>query len=221
LPGAGESRNIPAVVFQALLPRETAFFDLFEAHAAKTAEGVEVLRGLLDDYRDVASKAHRLKEIEREGDAVKHRTLDALHRTFFTPLDRDEIQALALQQDKVLDLVQGTAEALHVYEIPAPTPALKEMARVLGEAVAALRRAVGLLRDLRRGPEILEICVEVHRLENEADAIHIAAAGRLFREERDPIAVMKWKEVYETIEEAVDHAEVVANILHAIVIEHA
>lgn len=208
-------------ILQALLPRDESFFEYFERHAERTVAAADALRALLDDFTDVGEKARRLKEIEREGDEIKHAALDALHRTFITPLDRDEIQTLVLQQDKVLDLVHGVGELLAMYEVPAPTPHLRDLVRVLAEAIGRMRDGVGMLRDLRDPAPLLAVCREIHRLENEADTLRVAAEALLFREEKDAITVMKWKEIYETAEEATDRVEVVADVLHAVVLEYA
>jgi predicted phosphate transport protein (TIGR00153 family) len=203
------------------LPKDASFFDLFERHAAKTVEGCKALVQLLDDPSDVPTKAKRIKEIEHETDEITHTCVERLHKTFITPLDRDDIHRLITRMDDIMDFVEAASERFWLYELKEVRSEARELGRVLVAASEHLLTAVSGLRSMKNAQMIMAKCIEINRLENEADGILRAAVARLFREEGDTKLVLKWKEVFENLEAASDRAEDVANILEGVVLEHS
>jgi len=208
-------------MFGRLLPRETSFFDFFERHAAKTVEGVKEFLALASGELEVISAAKRIKEIEHETDVITHHCVEALHKTFITPIDRDDIHRLITRMDDIMDYVEAASERIALYEITVMTPESKAMAAVLLRATEEVQRALTGLRTRGNGEAIIRSCIEINRMENEADDILRATVAKLFREERDPITIIKWKEIYENLENATDRCEDVANIIEGVVLEHA
>jgi uncharacterized protein Yka (UPF0111/DUF47 family) len=205
-----------------LLPRETSFFDHFDRHVALTLQGVREFVALAAGEGAIAERVKRIKEIEHETDVITHQCVEALHKTFITPIGRDSIHRLISRMDDIMDFVEAASERISLYEIREMTPELRDFASVLLRACEQLATALHGLRDLkRRGDAIVAACIEVNRLENEADAVLRTAVARLFREEKDAIAIIKWKEIYEALEEATDRCEDVANIIEGVVLEHS
>lgn len=201
---------------QWIIPQERQFFDLLEGIAKIVAEGAVVLQDLLRDFQNVPMKARRIKDIEHQADEAVHTVYEALNKTFITPIDREDIIALASHLDSILDMIDAAANRLALYEIGEPVEAMVDLADTIVLATTELHRAVGLIRDMRQGDEVERICVEVHRLENVADDLMNNSVAALFKDP-DPIRIIKFKEIIERLEEATDHAEDVANILSDIV----
>jgi predicted phosphate transport protein (TIGR00153 family) len=204
-----------------LLPRETSFFDFFDKHAALTIEGTREFLAVAEGTRPLGPGAKRIKEIEHETDVITHQCVEALHKTFITPIDRDEIHRLITRMDDIMDYMEAASERLALYELNPVRPELRELGLVLVRACEAVSEALGGLRDMKHAPAVLAKCIEINRLENEADACLRAAVAKLFKEEKDPITVIKWKEIYEALEEATDRCEDVANIIEGVILEHA
>jgi predicted phosphate transport protein (TIGR00153 family) len=204
-----------------LLPREDDFFALFERHAALTVEGAAEFRRLVSGQHNVQALAKRVKEIEHETDVITHTCVERLHRTFITPFDRDDIHRLISRMDDVMDFIDSAAARIALYEVSPMTQAVCDLAEVLLKATRAVAIAVAGLRDLKHPQAILDACIEVNRLENEGDEILRSAVGALFRDATDPLLVMKWKEIYEALEDATDRCEDVANTIEGVVLEHA
>jgi predicted phosphate transport protein (TIGR00153 family) len=204
-----------------LLPREESFFDDFEKHAAKTVEGCRVFLEMAESSSDCAAVSPRMKAIESECDNITHGVVARLHKTFITPIDRNDIFRLISKMDDVMDFVEAAAQRLVLYDIHQPTPELAGLARTLLHGAERLREALSGLRNLKNPDLILEKCVEINRLENEADVQLRAAIAKLFREAKDPIFVIKWKEIYELLETATDRCEDVANIIEGVVLENS
>jgi predicted phosphate transport protein (TIGR00153 family) len=205
-------------VFQ-LFPREETFLPQFARAADIILEAATALDQLAADFTDVELKVARIKHLEHEGDQVAHQTFGLLSRTWITPIDREDIHALVKALDDVLDFIDAAANRLVLYKIPEPRPGLKQATEILVQSAVAIRRASGLLGDLKHSAKILEICVEINRLENEADTLNRISIGRLFDTEKDPITLLKWKEIYEVLEEATDRCEDVANVFEQIVLK--
>ena len=208
-------------MFGRLLPRETSFFDFFDRHAIKTVEGAKEFLALASGKLDVELGAKRIKEIEHETDVITHHCVEALHKTFITPLERDDIHRLITRMDDIMDFVEAASERIALYEIRVMTPECQQMAEVLVRASEEVQRALKGLRDMRQADAIIKSCIDINRMENEADEILRSAVAKLFKEERDPIMVIKWKEIYENLENATDRCEDVANIIEGVVLEHA
>ena len=199
-----------------LLPHDASFFTLFEQQGKKTVEGCRAFLAMVEEANDLERRAEKVKQIEHECDEVA-----GLHKTFITPIDRNEIYRLITKMDDIMDYVEAAADRLALYEIPKMTKEVGELARCLVSSAEHVLGAVSSIRDLKRPNGILEHCIEINRLENVADTILRSALARLFREEKDPIAVIKWKEIYETLESATDRCEDVANIIEGVVLENS
>jgi predicted phosphate transport protein (TIGR00153 family) len=204
-----------------ILPRELCFFDYFEAHAAKTVEGCELFLDLARGTDDVPSLCAKIKEVESACDQVTHDTVASLHRIFITPFDRNDIHRLITKMDDVMDMVEGAARIIDIYEVRQSSVELTNMAITLLASANQMCEAVKGLRDLKHSQSILERCVEINRLENESDGQLVDAIAQLLRQNTDPIAVIKWKEIFEMVEMATDSCEDVANVIEGVVMENA
>lgn len=204
-----------------LIPREDSFFDLLEASSRNVLQGARLLRDLAEDYRDVPGRFQKLTDAEHAGDKVTHQILEKLNKTFVTPLDREDIHALTIDLDNIIDSIELVADRLLLYRIDRPTDLLITMVRLLERCCEQIDQAVPLLRAPRRHKDILSHVVEINRLENEADKLNRTALSSLFDTPRDVLDVIKWKEVYDTVEAAVDMTEDVAGRLHGIVLKNA
>lgn len=179
--------------------------------------GAQALVDLFADYRDVERKIDDIRRIEHEGDDLTHAILTRLNQTFITPFDREDIHQLASKLDDVLDLIHTAAVRLEMYRITGPPPAAGELARIIRRQCQELQKAVSLLQ---KNGNILTHCVEINRLENDADNIAQQAIARLFEGEKDPIQLIKIKELVECLERATDKAEDVANVLESVVLKN-
>lgn len=204
-----------------LLPRDTSFFDHFEEQGRKTVDGCRAFIALIDDPVNAVEHAKKIKVIEEECDAITHRVVESLHKTFITPIDRNDIYRLMTKMDDIMDFVEAAAERMALYEIRTTTKELRDLARVLVSSAERVLEAVSGLRNLKNPQLMLEKCVEINRLENEADALLRGTLAKLFKEEKDAIAIIKWKEIYELLETATDRCEDVANIIEGVVLEHS
>jgi predicted phosphate transport protein (TIGR00153 family) len=204
-----------------LLPHDASFFARFDAHANKTVEGCKAFQDMLTSPILFEGNARRISQIENECDEITHAVVSALHKTFITPIDRNDIYTLITKMDDIMDLVEASAERLALYDLPRMTPEVADLARCLVDSAKHVAKAVAGIRDLGKSSAVLEQCIEINRLENCADVILRAALARLFREEKDPIAVIKWKEIYETLEAATDRCEDVANVIEGVVLENS
>jgi len=207
-------------MFGRLLPRETSFFDFFEQHAELTVEGTQEFLALVTTGANIPTKAKRISDIEHETDVITHRCVEALHKTFITPIDRDQIHRLITRMDDIMDYVEAAAESIALYEVTVMTSDVRDMADVLVRAATEVLGACKGLRNLKDPVGLLKRCIDINRLENEADGIMRRAVARLFKEEKDAITVIKWKEIYENLESATDRCEDVANIIEGVVLEH-
>jgi predicted phosphate transport protein (TIGR00153 family) len=202
-----------------LIPRETKFFDLFAEMATNLTEGARLLKAILVDMRDVGSRVEQLKTIEHRGDELTHELLTKLNQTFITPFDREDIHKLASSLDDVLDYIYAAGERLVMYKIVEPTPSAPQLADVVVRQGEQLCAAVRLLDG--KHENVLQYCVEINRLENEADRIVRGALAQLFDTESNPIALIKKKELYEFLETASDKAEDAANVIESVVVKSA
>lgn len=203
-----------------LIPKDEKFYDLFEELADKIEEGGKMFTDILDHYEHSEAKIAKLKEIEHEADIITHRTYEKMHRTFLTPLDREDIYNLVNKMDSVLDMIEAAAVRMQLYKIKKPADEIKELTRILNEAIQKVKKIVHALRDKKKFQEILADCVEINTLENEGDIVLRMTMARLFEREKDPIELIKWKEIFERIEESIDVCEDVSNIIEGIVLKH-
>jgi predicted phosphate transport protein (TIGR00153 family) len=208
-------------VFGRFIPRETSFFDFFEQHAGLTIEGTKELLSLVTTGANIATKCRRISDIEHETDTITHRCVEALHKTFITPIDRESIHRLITRMDDIMDYVEAAAERIELYELTTMTADSRDLADVLHRSALQVEAAVRGLRTLKDPQGTLKLCIDINRLENECDAILRRSVAKLFKEEKDPILVIKWKEIYENLENASDRCEDVANIIEGVILEHA
>jgi uncharacterized protein len=208
-----------ASMFGRLLPRETSFFDFFEQHAALTVEGVKEFQNMVAEGGNISSKARRILEIEHETDVITHRCIEALHKTFITPLDRDDIHQLITRMDDIMDCVEAAADRISLYEVKEIMPEARDFAAVLLTAAERVQEAVGGLRHKKQAAQVIKICLEINRLENEADLLFRHTLARLFKEETSAVELIKWKEIFENLEDAADVCEDVANIIEGAILE--
>ena len=204
-----------------LLPREEKFFDYFDNASEKMIRGIRLLKEMMRDLSNAEGKARQIKDVEHEADRITHETVSSLHKTFITPIDRESIYALITMMDDVLDLIDSTSERVLLYKIKTSTPESMDLIEVLEKAVEQVAKGINGLRDLKNSSSILSICIEINRLENEGDRTFRNALSVLFSSSYEPIEIIKWKDVYETLEEAIDRCEDVANVLEGIVVENA
>ena len=208
-------------MFSRLIPREVRFFDLFNAHATQIVEGSHALLQLMSHPEAPAPHAERIDHAERNADKITHETISLLHKTFITPIDRDQIHQLINNMDDILDLVQDVAESMVLYDIKRTTPEAQQLAQICQMTCDRVRAAVALLSDLRHSDAIMKICEEIDRLESDADRVMRSAMSRLFREEADVKQLIKLRTIYELLELITDRCEDVANIVEGIVLEHS
>lgn len=204
-----------------LLPKEEHYFDLIERAAGYLVEGAAVLEDLSRHYEDVDAKINRLGGIEHACDEILHTTLDKLNKIYITPIDREDIHALMIRLDDVLDMTNGAAKRLVLFGVTRPRPPVLELATVILKQVQKVEAAVKLLRNSKKLDAVSAHCIEIHRLENEADEIMERVVGELFRQETNAVELLRWKEIYETMEAITDCAEDVANVLQGITVKLA
>jgi predicted phosphate transport protein (TIGR00153 family) len=201
-----------------LIPRDVKFFELFADLSKNLTDGAKLLRGILEDPRDLFHRVEQLQAIEHKGDAATHAIIAKLNQTFITPFDREDIHRLASSLDDVLDFVNAAAVRLTMYKITQPPPVAAELASLIVLQSEELALGVSLLE---KNGHVLEHCEEINRLEDEADHISRRAIAELFEQEKDPIQLIKLKELYEVLEFATDKAEDAANVLEAVVLKSA
>jgi uncharacterized protein len=204
-----------------LMPREGRFFDLFNAHAAQIAAGGRALAQLFNDFGAAADHAAHIDAAEHSADKITHEAIALLHKSFITPIDRDQIHQLITSMDDVLDLIQDTAESIVLYDIRRVSPEAQQLAQICQMTCDRVRAAVGLLANLADPEAILKTCEEIDRLESDADRVMRSAMSRLFREEADVKQLIKLRSIYELLELITDRCEDVANILEGIVLENS
>ncbi len=200
------------------IPREEAFFDLFKKEAENMIEGSRLLKEMLENFRDPLEQARRIKDVEHVGDGITHDIARRLNQTFITPIDREDIHALASALDDILDEIDEVADRFVIFKIAKPTAIAVQLAGILHRASVSVGAGIDLLG--KGHSDMSEVSVTVNTLENEADRVTRDAISLLFEEETDPIAVIKWKEIYENFEKGTDRCEDVANILERIALKH-
>jgi uncharacterized protein Yka (UPF0111/DUF47 family) len=207
-----------ARITQAFAPRDRAYFELFEEAGRNLERSADLLHSLLSDYPDQAPLAQEIRDCEHEGDRITHEILDRLNHTFVTPIDREDILALTSALDDIVDFIEEVADYLGLYKIEAPMDQAIKLAEVLHKASIQVAEAMPHLRGFN---DISAHTVEIHRLENEGDRITREAIASLFDGGIDPMVVIRWKDLFERLEDAIDATEHVANILAGIVIKNS
>jgi len=201
-----------------VIPKEHAFFDLFQQAAANVVEAAKELAALTEDLSEGESKAGRIKTLEHEGDELTHRILALLNTTFVTPFDRADIYRLASRLDDVLDAAEAVSDLLVLHRIEDPLPELHQQAGVLVRATEVMEKAIGQLRSLQGLNGYL---VEVNRLENEGDRVYRKTVARLYSGDFKAMDVLKWKDLVDQMEEAIDGCEDIANTIESLALKHA
>jgi uncharacterized protein Yka (UPF0111/DUF47 family) len=201
-----------------LIPREEKFFDDFQALADQIRSGAQLLEEMLAPNPPLWDKADEIKEVEHKCDFLTHAIIQRLNRTFVTPLDREDIHALARSLDDVMDAIDAAASRIRLYRLNEVRFGARELARIITSSSEQMRAAMQTLEQKKN--VVVDHAIEINRLENEADRRHQEAVKRLFDEEHDPILVMKWKEALDFLEEATDRCEDVANVLEGVVVKY-
>jgi predicted phosphate transport protein (TIGR00153 family) len=203
-----------------LIPKEEGFFDLFEELVNKIEEGGELFLDLVEHYEYSDQKIAKLKELENEADDITHRTYEKMHKTFLTPIDREDICDLVHKMDSILDMVEASATRMSLYKVKVLASEIIDQAVILNKAIKKVKYIVYAMRNMKNANMILDTCVEIHTLENEGDIVMRMTISRLFECEKDPIELIKWKEIFERIEESIDICEDVSNIVEGIVLKY-
>src|SRR5881296_287434 len=202
-----------------LLPREEEFFDLFTEVATRNKEAVEHLRQLFQAAPERRIPyIEAIKRLEHEADQLTHEVVNRLDRTFITPLDREDIHQLASDLDDVMDAMDGTARRSQIFRLGVAPEGVKQLTDVIERMVGVLGEGVGRLK---KGDDVMRYCIEAKSLEEEGDAIYHESLGQLFEKERDALEIIKWKEIYDNLEQTLDQSEDVANVLESITLKHA
>lgn len=204
-----------------MLTRDKVFWSAFSAHTHCTVQAADLLTQMLENPGNASELAKQINSLESEGDKITHDTVLALHQTWITPLDREEIHGLISRLDDVLDFLEAASERIALYEITEVRPDAVELSKVLAKSARDLDRAVNLLQTIKDAKPLLELCVSINKHEREADQVFRRSLARLFKDGSNPFDVMKWRDILEAIETATDRAEDVANIIEGIVLEHA
>lgn len=201
-----------------IVPQEGKFFESLNEHADIIVEGARTLRLLLDDWGSREVNLRRLVDLEHAADAIIHDLEVRLNRTFVTPVDREDIHELASHLDDIIDCILGSAVHMNLYKIGAPTEACCELAEVLEKSVAVIKKGVELLPTFK---DVTPLRKEMQQYEKQGDQIYRRALAELFVNGSDPLFVIKWKEIYENLETAIDSCEDVYDVLEGIVLKHA
>lgn len=208
-------------MLERFLPKKPEFFGLFSKHAGLCVEGAALLRDLLRDPSRAEEGYRRIHAVEHQADRVCQETMEMLHSSFITPIDRSDIHLLSSRIDDIMDHIEATAQRIWLYEIAQPTPEMLEMSENVVRATEAMKIAVdGLGGNVDPG-KMRELCVNVKTVEKENDRVLRRATARLFKEELDARALIKWKEIYEDVEGAIDRCEDVANVVEGVVLENS
>jgi predicted phosphate transport protein (TIGR00153 family) len=216
--GFRNSSNQEELMF-GLIPKEEKFFPMFHEMTKNIVAGSVELKKMLDNFSQPLVSQQTIKGLEHQGDLQTHEIIRTLNKSFITPFDREDIYLLASALDDVIDAIDALAQRLIIYHIDKITPEAKELGFIALKACQTVEKAVAMLEN--KTQHILEYCVEINSLEGEADRVRADAISRLFDEERDPIFLIKWKEIYENLERVADRCEDVANVLESVVVKNA
>ena len=202
------------------MPKEAKFFDLFDKQAENLFNAAEFYKKLVDEAAFTPENVRAMHEREHYGDELTHTIINTLNETFVTPFDREDIMALANHMDDIVDGIYMITNRFCLYKIQQPSEPSKKLAAVLAQSTKALQKALAALRNKKMMKETLLQCVEINRLENEADVIRDEAISELFEKEKDPIMIIKQKELYEEAENVADYCEHTANVVESILVKN-
>jgi uncharacterized protein len=200
--------------------RGTDFFEIFDGMGKNLVQTSTKLVAFFEDFNNMESKIKEIQDLEHDNDLLTHEVIRKLNQTFLTPIDREDIHSLASRMDDILDLMWGAAQRAQLFKLKESTKEAVALAKTLAVMVELVYRTFRYLRD-KKYSFIQDCCVEIHGLENEADQIFRSTLGSMFDEMKDPILIIKWKEIYENLESATDRCEDVANTLESIVLKYA
>lgn len=203
-----------------ILPTEERFFDLFEQHANTLVLAAQRLRALVEDYTDVEGKFAQLTEAEHQGDFITHEIIDLARRSFTTPFDTEDMTRIASAVDDAIDRIEAAGDALILWHVERPNPEALKLCQLIEESATQIAAAMPNLRDKRRFAQVREHIVEVNRLENDADRVLRAALSKLLGEHKDIFDLIRWKEIYEQLEDATDRCEDIADALEGVTVKH-
>jgi len=208
-------------MFGRFMPQDASFFKLFNDHAEQIVMGVRELAALMGDISELEARTANIERCEKRADKITHQTMDQLHKTFITPIDREDIHRLISNMDDILDLSEDIAQSMFLYDIRRITPEAKQLADICVSCAIRVQTTVNMLSSMDNAQGILRICDEIDQLESDADRVMRSAMAKLFRDEADVRNVIKLKAIYEQLEEVTDKCEDVANIIEGIVLENA
>ena len=208
-------------MFGRLMPREGRFFDYFVEHAEQLVLGAQELKALMANVGELATRKRSIEKIEHRADKITQQTMQLLHQTFITPIDRDEIHQLITRMDDILDLMEDVSQCMFLYDITKITAEAGELAQICLISTEKVKAAVSQLSDMKHSKSILKLCKEIDQLESDADNVMRTAMAKLFREEPDVKHLFKMKEIYQLLESVTDRCQDVANIIEGIVLESA
>lgn len=203
------------------LPQDSTFFLLFEKSAQTSVKVAEHLRDMLQEWENADEKMQAITELEHEADGFTHEIIAQLHRTLITPFDREDIALLAHSLDNVTDFIEAAADSMLLYKVEQPTDKARELTDVLVKISVEVERAISEVKRSINLKKILERCIEINRLENVADRIYRSALAELFADERNSAFIIKWREIYEYMENAIDSCEDVADVLEGVALKYA
>ena len=204
-----------------LIPREKKFFVLFDQSAQNVVKIAQQLRDMVHTWENVKERVGVITRLEHEGDAITHQIIAELHRTFVTPFDREDIALLAESLDDITDFIHSAADAMLLYKVEQPTDKARELTDTLILAVTEVQKGVSEIQGSINRNKLLKLCVEINRLENVGDSVYRSALAELFFDSADFAYLIKWREIYEHIETAIDRCEDVANILEGVALKYA
>jgi uncharacterized protein len=202
-----------------LIPQEKFFFDMIEQQSKNVLQGIDALVNMLEHYNEIEKKRDRIKQIENEGDKMVHDIFSELNKTFITPIDREDITKLTSSLDDILDNLEAVSERLIIYEIKKPPKYMLEFAQILQKTARNVNEGIHLLRNLKDAKQIRGFCRDVNTLENEGDILMRKATAELFNK-KDPIEIIKTKELYDHLEAAIDRCEDVADVIGDILVKY-
>ncbi len=208
-------------MFARFMPTEGRFFDLFVEHGEQVAQGARELAALMSSFDDLKRRMTTIETLEKKADKITHNAIELLHKTFITPIDREDIHRLITRMDDILDLIEDCAHSIYLYDVRAVTTEAIRLADICVSCAEKVHETVGLLSNLEHARRILSLCGELDRLESEADHVMRAAMAKLFRDEPDVRQVIKLRAIYELLEGVTDRCQDVANIIEGIVLENA
>jgi len=198
-----------------IMPKESKFFQLFVESAQNVTEAAQKLNDLISNWDNIEDRAAGITDLEHKGDNITHEIITEARRTFLMVFDREDTKQLAHALDDVMDFIHSAADFMLIYKVERPTHSVKELVDIISGITLETQKAVSLLTNNINQPQLLKHCVEIHRLENEADRIYRGALVELFANTTDELALIKWREIYENLETVTDKCEDVANILEA------